>query len=581
MKAVELRSSPKTGLAISAVAVSSTPPGVLQNGMLTDPVLMAQGIRQMLKEAGIRSKRVIGCIAGQSSVVVRIIEVPRMTPAELAETMKWEVERHVPFAPTEVEMDYQPLPAMNEEEANNPNMSVLLAVAQKDMVNYYVETLLKSGLDPAAIDIEPLAAGRALLDIDVNGQPIKRKVRPIIVEGGDIATEQEPTEPEAPTETVAVVNIGSSNTDISIFEDGMLIFPRSLALAGESLTKAISEVLGYQAEQAERLKIEHGKVLMDRMGEYANQGYADAVDFPYGQPDEEGGRAMGGGDSGPLGSRSPFDSGPLQPRSPFESGPLQPRSPFETGPISGNLGSDRIVSGPLGSGDRINSGPLGQPSAFDVDPAADPNAPAALDLERTQPIQRRALDLARRGAGGGGAAGGGFDGSGQGNPEADSLTIQIFDAILPVLSELATELRRSLDYYRSRAAGKNVDRVILCGGTASLPGIDQFLQAELQVPVQIANPFSGLSVTTKSFDSRYLESIAPVFTVAVGLAERNAVFAANPEPSAKKTKVAAAAPAAAGAGAPKAKAGFKMPSFSFGKKGKAAGGGNTTSPPTS
>ncbi len=39
----------------------------------------------------------------------------------------------------------------------------------------------------------------------------------------------------------------------------MLIFPRSLALAGESLTRAISESLDYTIDQAERLKIESGQ----------------------------------------------------------------------------------------------------------------------------------------------------------------------------------------------------------------------------------------------------------------------------------------------------------------------------------
>jgi cell division ATPase FtsA len=163
--------------------------------------------------------------------------------------------------------------------------------------------------------------------------------------------------------------------------------------------------------------------------------------------------------------------------------------------------------------------------------------------------------------------------------------VQIFDAILPVLSELATELRRSLDYYRSRAAGKNVDRVILCGGTASLPGLDKFLDQELQVPVQVASPFAGLSVTTKSFDPRYLQTIAPLFTVAVGLAGRNAVFAANPLPVVKKQ------PSASGAGSGgKSKFNLSLPSLSslpsFGSKGtkktSKLGGrpDSTTLPPT-
>ncbi len=570
MKAVELHVSSKEGISITAMAVAPTPPGAIQNGMLTDPQGMALAVKQMLKDGGIRAKRVIGCIAGQSSVVVRIIEVPRMTPAELAETMKWEVERHVPFAPTDVQMDYQPLPITDPND-QNPNMSVLLAVAQKDMVNYYVEMLFKAGLDPIAIDIEPLAAGRALLDIE-NGVPVVRKTAPVVMPEGDVATTEE-VEPGT-HETVAVVNIGSSNTDISIFEDGMLIFPRSLALAGESITKAISEGMGYQIDQAERIKIEHAQVLMDRVLDYAAGGGAytqEQVEFPYGQPEEspESLRPIGLPDSGPLG-RSVFDSSPV-PKNPFDSGPVTPRSPFDSGPI----GANRPPS------DRISSGPLGRTSPFDVDATTEGIGQSGeLDLERTQPIQRRTLDLARRGSPGGGA----FDPTATGGPqtEADSLTSQVFDTISPVLSELATELRRSLDYYRSRAAGKNVDRILICGGTASLVGLDKYLDHELQVPVQVASPLTGLTVTTKNFDPRYLQTIAPLFTVAIGLAARQVVFQANPLPVMKKQKklAAGAAPGGDGTVASK-KPGFTLPDISgmFSKKPKPGAGGGTTLPP--
>ena len=565
MKAVELHVSSKEGIAITGMAVAPTPAGVIQGGMLTDPQLMAHAVKQMLKDAGIKHKKVIGCIAGQSSVVVRIIEVPRMTPGELAETMKWEVERHVPFAPTEVQMDYQPLPIQDDQDANNPNMSVLLAVAQKDMVNYYVDMLFKAGLDPVAIDIEPLAAGRALLDIE-NGLPVVRPLNPMDMSGAEMDSSTDIAN-QPPKETVAVVNIGAANTDISIFEDGMLIFPRSLALAGESLTKAIADGMGYQVDQAERLKIEHGQVLMDRLNEYATGGYqGDTVEFPYGQPEEDFGnlRPIGLPDSGPLGS-SPFDSGPLQ-RSPLDSSPLGGSQPT----------SDRIASGPLGAPIVPGSGPTGFSSA------------GALDLERTQPIQRRTLDLARRGPGAGFSSTG-FDTAAGAPPaaDADAITVQIFDAILPVLSELATELRRSLDYYRSRAAGKNVDRVILCGGTASLPGLDRFLDQELQVPVQVASPFAGLSVTTKSFDPRYLQTIAPLFTVAVGLASRNAVFAANPLPVVKKAKGPGLSGLSGLTSGAKGKFNISMPSLpTFGGKGgkktSKVGGrpDSTTLPPT-
>ena len=91
-------------------------------------------------------------------MVVRVIEVPKMSRQELAETMKWEVERHVPFAQNEIVMDFEPL-REPDADPNAQNMEVLLAVAQEELINRHVQTLRLAGLKPMAIDIEPLASG--------------------------------------------------------------------------------------------------------------------------------------------------------------------------------------------------------------------------------------------------------------------------------------------------------------------------------------------------------------------------------------------------------------------------------------
>jgi len=86
--------------------------------------------------------------------------------------------------------------------------------------------------------------------------------------------------------------------------------------------------------------------------------------------------------------------------------------------------------------------------------------------------------------------------------------------------------------------------VVISGGTANLRNIDQFLQAELQVPVSIANPFTGMNVSSKNFDPAYLRTIASGFTIAVGLAAREAVFEANPIAKKPKAPKAAKSPKA-------------------------------------
>jgi type IV pilus assembly protein PilM len=476
IKAVELKPSKGGKLTISAIGIAPTPVGVMQNNIITDPHVMGQAVRQLMRESGITTKRVIGSVAGQSAVVIRIIEVPRMTDAELKETMRWEVERHVPFAPSETIIDYQPLVPLDPAAAGSPNMEVLLAVAQQDIIANYVDTVFAAGLDPAAIDIEPLAVSRATLDL-VDGRPVARGATPPPPANTDYGMMASGF--GGAQETVAIVNIGAANTDISIFQNGQLAFPRSLPLAGDSLTRAIADLMGYPLEQAERVKRDYATIQLDRMAVYTGTYYGDEPNFEAPQFGEE-------------------DAGT------FRAGAPSSR-------LRGSFGEE-----------------LGTP--FDLGH----EGPQFDDLDRTQPMASTTLNLSKPVAPGEGLpfvppADEGFSVAGA-PADDENLRNQVFEAVAPVLGELSTELRRSLDYYRSRAQGRSVDRVLLTGGSACLGNLGPFLQRELQVPVLVADPLMGLDVTAKHYDPQYLQLISPVFTIALGLAARDAVFEANPAP---------------------------------------------------
>ncbi len=494
IKIAELRPG-KTGLTVSALALGPTPLGIIQNNIITDPAAMGAALKQLMRDSGVTIKRAIGCISGQNAVVIRIIEVPRMTDAELKETMKWEVERHVPFAPSETVLDYQPLIPRTPEAASGPNMEVLLAVAQQDALNNYLDVLFAAGLDPVAIDIEPLAIARAALDM-AGGQPVVRPQAP----PGELVFDG------ILPETVAVVNIGASNTEIAIYQGDQLAFPRSLPLAGDSLTRAIAESMQYTLDQAERAKRDYGMVQLDRMAVYTGTAY-----------DTDG----GGYEAPEFGDDSGFNLTDDAPDNPFDL----------------NASADPEFGSAFGAAFRsAPSGRLGEGGAD--------------DMSRTQPMARRTLNLARPIQSDLPPAfvppgDDGFGLPGAGGMDESKLRDEIFEAIAPVLQELSAEIRRSLDYYRSRGAQISVDRVLLTGGTANLVNLAAFLQNELQTPVSVMNALEGLPVTSKHFDPAYLATIAPAFTIAVGLAARDAVFSVNPLP--KKPKPVKAPKVKAGA----------------------------------
>jgi type IV pilus assembly protein PilM len=102
--------------------------------------------------------------------------------------------------------------------------------------------------------------------------------------------------------------------------------------------------------------------------------------------------------------------------------------------------------------------------------------------------------------------------------------MRIFNVILPVLSDLVTEIQRSFDYYRSRYRGETVDQVILSGGTAKFKNIDQYMTNEMGIPCEVANPFKHIDISdVQGFSPEDLQAAAPSLMVLTGLALREMV----------------------------------------------------------
>jgi type IV pilus assembly protein PilM len=95
-------------------------------------------------------------------------------------------------------------------------------------------------------------------------------------------------------------------------------------------------------------------------------------------------------------------------------------------------------------------------------------------------------------------------------------------AIDMVNAELAAEIRRSFDFFRSSSHSDTIHRVVLSGGCARLPGLVEYLSENLEIPSEVANPLRHIRAEAKEFDPEYLEVIAPQLAVSVGLALRQA-----------------------------------------------------------
>lgn len=88
-----------------------------------------------------------------------------------------------------------------------------------------------------------------------------------------------------------------------------------------------------------------------------------------------------------------------------------------------------------------------------------------------------------------------------------------------VVSDWCAEIKRALDFFYSTYPEDTVTKIILSGGGANIKQFRKQLASETSAEVEIINPFNKLNVGD-SFDSSYLEKIAPQAAICMGLALR-------------------------------------------------------------
>ncbi|MCL5022297.1 MAG: pilus assembly protein PilM [Nitrospirae bacterium] len=91
--------------------------------------------------------------------------------------------------------------------------------------------------------------------------------------------------------------------------------------------------------------------------------------------------------------------------------------------------------------------------------------------------------------------------------------------IISASGEIFSEVSRSLDYFKSSTLQAEVDEVILSGGCGLIRDFPRLLAEKIGIQVKNAEPFRNI-VIPKKFDMSFVEEIAPIAAVSVGLAMR-------------------------------------------------------------
>ncbi len=88
------------------------------------------------------------------------------------------------------------------------------------------------------------------------------------------------------------------------------------------------------------------------------------------------------------------------------------------------------------------------------------------------------------------------------------------------MTRLHSEIARSISFYRAQQHGATPARVLLCGGTSSLPYMREFFHEKLQMPVEFFNPLRNVAVEGSHLNLEEVGQHAHTLGELVGLALR-------------------------------------------------------------
>ena len=201
-------------------------PETMTDGNIADTEAVVEAVRNLMRMEKIKEKEVATAVSGQS-VIVKRIRVPQMTEQELNEAIQGEAEQHIPFEISDVNIDFQVLPAVREDDERADNqLDVLLVAAKKAKIRDYTSLLTAAGLNPVVVDIDVFALENAY----------------------EVSVGQEDG-------VVALVDIGATTMNINILKAGSTLFQRDIAIGGNRYNAAIQKALQVSYEEAEALKM--------------------------------------------------------------------------------------------------------------------------------------------------------------------------------------------------------------------------------------------------------------------------------------------------------------------------------------
>ena len=188
-----------------------------------DQQKVMQSLRDLLAQANITTKNVAVGVPS-SKVFTTVADIDRLSPGEMAKTIRFQAESIIPTPIAESKIDWA---ILGDSPKDQTKVEVLLTSVPNEYVEKKLDLLESIGLNIIAFEPDNLAVARAVVAAD-NSVP------------------------------QMVLEVGNKSTDLVIVMDGAPRLTRSIPTGSEALVRAAAQSLSIDENQARQFVFKFG-----------------------------------------------------------------------------------------------------------------------------------------------------------------------------------------------------------------------------------------------------------------------------------------------------------------------------------
>lgn len=215
---------------VESYSVASLPPNAVVEKNIAELEGVADSVAKAYTKSSTKLKTAAVAVAG-SAVITKLIDMPAGLNDDNMETqITLEADQYIPYPLDEVAIDFE----VQGESDNSPEqVEVLLAACRRENVELRVDALEMADITAKIVDVEAYAIERSF-----------ELLKPQLDCDEDSA--------------IAIVDIGSTMTTLSVLVGGQTVYTREQLFGGRQLTEEIQRRYGLSQDEAGLAKKQGG-----------------------------------------------------------------------------------------------------------------------------------------------------------------------------------------------------------------------------------------------------------------------------------------------------------------------------------